>query len=444
MRDAALRGTPALRLPPGLWVVGAAMAVGLGLLTAQDVPIAIGVMATAALLFVFARAHVKSEIVVALFWIAFCLYETIFASVTVEGFFYPFYVAFALSVAGSLLRSGVRVEAPVLWLYGSFLVVVLASFIGFGEPIGFEVIQRLFAYVFGLLVALQFGSRRGLRPVLAATVLTSLVISVWVIVSSFEADFAYRGGVTVDQNVVTFFIGFGAVVTLTAAVQAVARPGRRGRLFGLLVLLGTMLYAVMLLASRGVTLALALAVLAVLARATLQDRRRAVALVVVVALAFATVLLPGGSGLLERFALEDTESGNNRLPIWEATLDAYTGGDVYGLLLGQGFGSSRAVVQRAMGTLTSTHNAFLQILYEFGAVGIALFLALHAHLLVRAIRLADGHGLTMLGLLSFLIGANLSLNAPDGFMYWTALGVVIAIGLWDREAATAGPGTPSP
>lgn len=415
------------------WLWAAGVGTAFGVTAALSLEFAVGGLVVLSALYAFSRSGVKSEIVVALFWIAFCLYETIFASVTVPGFFYPFYAAFFVTVAASLLRSGVRVEGPVMWLYGGFLVVVLLSFVGFTEPVGFEVIQRVFAYVFGLLVALQFGSWRGLRPVLVATVLTGVTIGAWVVNASIQAGFRYRGDITVDQNVVTFFIGFGAIVALAAAVDIVGTRGRRGRLLLLMASLAVMLYATMLLASRGVTIALVLAVLAIVARAVLLDPRKLWVVAVVVAMGVGTVFLPGGDSLLERFTLEDTDTGNQRLPIWEETVEAFTAGNAYALLVGQGFGSSREVVQRGFGGLTSTHNAFLQILYEFGVVGLTLFVALHAFLLFRAFRLRDGRGLVMFGLLWYLIGVNLTLNAPDGFMYWTALGVTMALGMWGQS-----------
>lgn len=425
------------------WLWAVPVGVGVGLAAAASLAFALGGLVALSALYAFGRSSVKSELVVALFWIAFCLYETIFASVTVPGVFYPFYVAFAITVAASLLRSGVRLDTPVLWFYGGFLVVMLVSFIGFTEAVSFEVVQRVFAYVFGLLVALQFGSWRGLRLVLVSTVVTSMVISVWVIIASIQAGFGYRGDIAVDQNVVTFFIGFGAIVVLAAGVDQVRRGGRLGLLLVVLLALAPMLYATMLLASRGVTIALALALLAIVVRAVLLDPRTLWVVVLVVAMGGATVVLPGGDSLLERFALADTDTGNNRLPIWEDTVEAYIQGDANALLLGQGFDSSRELVQRSFGTLTSTHNAFLQILYEFGVVGIVTFVGLHGLLLLRAFRLRDGPGLVMFGLLWYLIGANLTLNAPDGFMYWTALGVTMALGLWGRPRREPSPGNVS-
>ncbi len=428
MTRAALR-SPAVDHP---WLLGAAIGVAFGAAAVASIELALGVLAAPLLLYGFIRSGVKSEMVVAVFWVSFCLYETVFAALTLQGFFYPFYAAFFVSAAVSLLRTGIRIQAGVLGTYVVFLAVVLVSFVGFTEPIGFEVIQRVFAYVIGLVVMLQFRSWRGIRPVMLATVATGTTIAVWVIATSIQAGFRYRGDIAVDQNVVSFFIGFGVIVALAAAADAIATPGRRSRLLVLLLPLGAMLYALMLLASRGIALALILATAAVVVRALILDRRSLGVVFAVAAIGAGALLLPGSDHLMARFALDDTETGNRRLPIWEALIDDFVQSDPYTIAVGHGFGSSELVVQRAFGSLTSTHNAFLQILYEFGVVGLASFLGLHVLLLWRAYQLRNGRGLVMFGLLWFLVGANLTLNAPDGFMYWTALGVAMALGLWGR------------
>ena len=429
-------GAPTLTV--GAWLGAALVGVALGVAAALSLEHALAGAVVLVALYALARAQLRSELVLAAFWVTFCVYETIFSSVTVPGLFYPFYAAFALAVMVSLLRRGVAVEAWGLWLYGGFLFVVLLAFLGFTEPVGFEVAQRVFAYAFGLLVMLQIGTRRGVRPVLVAALCAGVAIAVWVIAASAQAGFRYRGDVSVDQNVASFFIGFGVLVALAFAVDLMRRRHARLTLLLALVPLAAMLYAMTLLASRGIAIALTLGVLAIIARAAMLDVRTLRVALLLLPLSAGAALLPGGDHLLERFALADTETGNERLPIWAVTSDAFTRGDVYELLLGHGFGSSQVVVQRASGSLTSTHNAFLQILFEFGVVGFALFVALHALLIVRAFRLGGGSGLALFGWMWYLLGANLSLNTPDGFLYWTALGVALSLGRW-REAPTAPP-----
>jgi O-antigen ligase len=417
-------------------LVAGACGVAAGAAAALSLPLAVGAIAVALLMYLFLRSQVRAEIVVGVYWLAFCTYETVFAGTSIEGFFYPFYAVFVASILIALARSGLRLPPSLGWLYGGFLFVVLLSFVGFAEPTTFAVIQRVFAYLFAGLVVFQVGSHRGLVPIAAGAVAAGLTISGWVLWSSIEGGFSYRGDVGVDQNAVTFYLGFGLLLAFGFVVDRVGATPRRylGVVLAALAF-GFMVYATLLLASRGITIAIVLAMLAMTLQAALQNWRTLLAVVVVVALGVTTMLLPGGDSLVERFGDDTVQTGNNRLPIWEATIDAYTQGDVRRILLGSGFDSSKFIVQQSFGSLTSTHNAFIQVLYEFGVVGLLLFVGLHALLLVRSWAIRGGFGLAMVGIVWYLVGANLVVNAADGFMYWTAIGFVMAIAVRGDERA---------
>ena len=411
---------------PAPWVWGVALALAAGVAAGAAGPWALAAVAGGGAAAALVLARERSAWVVAAFWLVFCTYETVFASVEISGIFYPFYLAFAATVFVAVVRSRLVVDPRLLWLEYAFLVVVVASFAGFTEPIGFDVLQRVVAYAVGPLVMLQFAGDRGLRVVLDSAVVSGIVVATWVIVESVQAGFAYRGDVDVDQNVVSLFIGLGLVVGLARAMAPAAHRRDAWAIAGLWLANAAMLYAILLLASRGVAVALAIAALAVVGRAAARRPARLALLLVAAAAVYGATLLPGGDGLIERFSEDTVTSGNDRLPIWIGALRSYAAGDFGDLLLGNGFGSSWFAVQRVFGGLTSTHNAYLQLLYEFGLVGLGAFLALHALLVVRSFRVAEPYGAPMFGLLAFLLGANLTITATDGFMYWTALGWVMA------------------
>jgi O-antigen ligase len=416
---------------PTAWTWGALAALAVGAAAAWAGAWALLAAGAVAATMALIAARERSAWVVAGFWALFCTYETVLRDLLyVPGLFYPFYAAFAATLLVLLVRGRLVLTPPLLWLNFGFLVVVLASFIGFGEPIGFEVLQRLVAYLVGPLVALQFTGRRGLRVVLGAAVVTGTALAAWVVVESVRTGFVYRGGVTVDQNVVSFFIGLGLVVALADALAPTAGTRRRWAVAGTWIASALMLYGVLLLASRGVATALTVAAVAVVGRAAARRPERLLALVAAAAAVFGATRLPGGDGLVQRFAEDTVTSGNDRIPIWIGTLRYYAQGDAWDLLLGHGFGASWFAVQRVFGTLTSTHNAYLQLLVEFGIVGLGLFLALHALLLVRSFQVEERVGAAMFGLLAFLLATNLTLNATDGFMYWTALGLVMGMATW--------------
>lgn len=412
---------------PGAWVGGLGLGVAIGGLVAVSGAWALALLPAAFLVTRGARLPARGEWTVAAFWVVFCTYGTLFAGLSVPGLFYPFYVLLLFGLVYGLVGPGLRLPPAFLWLQGIFLFLVLRSFVGFPEPVDFEVVVRVLAYLFALLVAAQVRGDFGIAIVRAAAVVTGVILSVWVIVEAAQGGFTYRADVDVDPNVVALFVGLGAVVS-GAAVFARATTGRRAiTVVGGVLLVGLMGYAQMLVASRGVAIALVIALGILLLRAIAIDARQAWVAVLLVGAVGVGVLLPGGQGLIERFEGERVESAGSRTPIWQATLRDLSQGGSVELWLGHGFDASKAVVQRALGTVSSTHNAYLQVLHEFGIFGLVTFLALHAWALVRSWRTPGTAGWSAVGLVAFLLGVNLTLNAPDGFMYWTALGLAVAV-----------------
>jgi O-antigen ligase len=370
------------------------------------------------------------ELLLVAYWLSFCLYETVFADVTIEGFFYPFYLAFVAVAVGTLARRGLRLWLPATLAYVAFLAVVAAAFVGFPDPVGFGPVQRVVAYLFGLLAALQVRSRAGLRLLAGGAIVTALAVSAWVIVSAALGGFGYRGDVATDPNVAAFFIGPGAVLAAAGLQHAGRDRAARAWRVPAAVALGATLYASALLASRGTAIALVLALVALAWVGVARTPRAPAFLLTLLLLATAAFLMPGGAGLAERFAGERIETGGSRLPIWSVTLQAYREGDPMQLLLGHGFDASKREVQNAFGTVTSTHNAYLQVLYEFGLFGLAAFLALHLAPLARAGRMTAPWAVATVGTVVFLLGTSASVNAADGFLYWAALGFVLAACAW--------------
>lgn len=373
------------------------------------------------------RVNGRTELIVAAYWAAFCLFSTMLVQWVIPGIFILFYLAMFVGLLAGSMAGGLRLEPTVVWLYAGLLVVVFLSLIGSDLSLS-TLLDRLILYPFGALVLLQFSSARGYRSVIATAIATSLAIAVWVVVRADQADFAYRADLEVNQNVVSFYLGVGFVLAL-AWLLAVAGRRARGRwaMLGMTLALGVMVYALLLLASRGTIIAVAVTLLVLGVRTAMNRPRRLLLLVTVLALAGVGLLLPGGAGLLERFESESTLTGGGRTQIWSAVgaeLMASGPGD---LLLGHGFDSSSALVSRSFGTLNSTHNAYLLIAYDFGFIGLLLFLALHLVPFVRAWRQRGVRGALGVGLVAFLLTTSLFLSTPDNFLYWTALGTLLAM-----------------
>lgn len=426
---------PPLAVPARTWIAGAALGALAGV--AAVAPIAwvltgAGGLIGVALLVRTFPGTALSEWVVATYWIAFCLFTTMLRGFVFGGMFYPFYLALFVGAVVLLVLGGLRVDATVAWAYVLLLVAHVASLAGSSAAIDAAALDRLVVVPFGALVLLQFRSPRGVRLVTTAAIVSSLAVSVWVVVRAIEGDFAARAALEVNQNVASFYICIGLLASFAGGLHPRTEGAGRawwvsaGRVAGLSV----MAYALVLLASRGMIIALTVALVMLLARAALLDRRSLALFAVLLIVVPTGLLLPGGLGIVERFEDPTTATGGGRTQIWAAVGEELAASSAGELLFGHGFESSRMVVERRFAPIGSTHNGYLQILYDLGLVGLATFLALHGRVLVAAWRDRGRHGAIMAGVTVFLLTANLVMSAPDAYLYWTALGLLLAMATW--------------
>lgn len=360
----------------------------------------------------------------ATFWLVFSVQHTLFYGLVVQGLYYPIYLLMGVNVVLTLLYGRLRFDVRVLGPYLAFLLAVLIGIVAAPDLFDGDSLNRVFVYVFGFLVFFQFPVRTRPYLLMGVQVLATSVIATWVVVESYRGGFGYRAGIEVDQNYVSFLVGFGLVAVLAVLMTRDLRwPVRLGA--WAVVALGA--YGLLLLASRGVFLAFAVAAVGMLARIVFDARRSVPILAGAILAAVLLLALPGSDALFERLSEANLSTANDRLPLWVAALDAYGSGGVLELLFGQGFESSKPVVRAVASSLTSTHNAYLQMLVELGLFGLGAFVAIHAVLLRRFWGARSTLAVYGVGVVVFMGMSNLSLNIPDNFVYWVSVGYLLAL-----------------
>lgn len=364
-------------------------------------------------------------VLVGLYWAVFTVKSIIFHDVIISGLFYPFYLGLLLVIAVRFIGGHLQVEPLPFWATAIFLTLVAASFLGFEQPIDQGVIQGIIVLLVSPVVFMCIRSPSGLRVTLSLALLAGLAIAIWTIINSAQGGFRYRGDVDINQNVVAFTVGLSLMVAFALFIAPRRKPGR-AFVLGLTLAIGAMGYALLLLASRGMTIAFVGAIVLTLAWVTAWHKRALLTSLLVLALLAATLLLPGGTGLFERFEAESVDSAGDRIPIWRAVIEDASEANVLELAFGHGFRSSRPVVRSATGVLESTHNAYVAVLYEYGFIGLGAFLALHGAVLALAFRKRQLFSIVAVGLVWFLLFANMSSTDHEDFMYWVAFGVAVA------------------
>jgi O-antigen ligase len=414
----------------GIGAVAAGIAIGVA--TAQ-VPILVYAAAAGVLAAIFGFQMIsRTHWTVSAFFLALAIQSTIIGGFEIRGLYYPIYLLMIFNAVVGLVTRRVKVSSSVIIVYLLFYLLVLISLFQVTTGVNFELFQKLFIYLLGLIVSFQFTSEKAFWSLARVQTWSGIIVAVWVVISSVQSGFAERGISEVNQNNVATLIAFGLIPLF--ATQLSGKDVVWRRLVGWLFLaLGV--YAMLLLASRGMTVALAMAFILMFAR-VLNNPRRSIPLILL-ATAGALVLasLPGSNNLAERFTQADVASANGRTPLWNAALREIETAPPAQLIFGHGVNYSLIVTNRVVGFFYSVHNTYLQMVLEFGLVGLGLFLALHFIPLWFLWRFNDGLSLYGMGAVTFLLFSNLTNVASDAFFYWVTLGAVLALAVWKHQTA---------
>jgi O-antigen ligase len=421
----------------------AAIALGalLGFATAQ-LPLLVYLAVGGVLAALFAlQLIIRTHWTVTAFFLALAIQSTIISGFEVRGLYYPIYLLMLFNAVVGLVTRRVKVSASVITIYLLFYLLVIISLFQVSTGVDFELFQKLFIYLLGLFVSFQFTSEKSFWTLARVQTWSGLIVAAWVIISSIQSGFAERGISEVNQNNVATLIAFGLIPLFAGQLSGQASAWRR--LAGWLALaLG--IYAMLLLASRGMTVAVAMALIFMFAR-ILNNPRRSVPLILLAAVgAIVLASLPGSNNLAERFTQSDVASANGRTPLWSAAIREIETSSPGQLLFGHGINHSLIVTSRVVGFFYSVHNTYLQMTLEFGLVGLGLFLSLHFMVLRFLWRFKDALSLYGMGAVTFLLFSNLTNVAADAFFYWVTLGAMLALGVWRNQSLENTSSAPQP
>ncbi len=389
-------------------------------------PLYLGLLGGMVIALAFAWWMVKMpHMTVTFFWIFFTIQATVFSTFIIQGLYYPIYALMILNVLLLLGQGKRKIPWVPMTLYAGFFILVLMSLFNIATQINFDVFQKLFIFFLGALVAFQFRTKNSLQHFAYGQIVAMVIISAWVILSAVQSGFAERGGINVNENVVSAMISLGLIPLFTKLISSTKTSLIERTLSVLAFLIGS--YALLILASRGGIIALAMALFVIVMRVIFNPKRFIYVVLAAVVAVVTLSSLPGSSNVFMRFANSDLSTLNSRLPLWEAAFTAITTASPAELFLGYGFDSSRVVAATVFGTLDSIHNAYLQFIIEFGILGLILFLGIHLYSFLRSWRYADEQGLHATGTITALLFFNLTGTTPDSFIYWIALGFALAV-----------------
>jgi len=359
---------------------------------------------------------------------------------------------------------------PGQWAYVTFLVWFAIGVLWHGSALRRDIVKALFVCALGLPIAAQavVGGSRATMTFIGSVTLAALGISAVTIGQALASGFRYRSGILVNQNFLATMVAPGLLMAL--ALYLWRREDAVRRVSLALVLICT--YAVILLGSRGVLVALFVATVVTFRQIRPSLRRvrgLAAGLVTVVTIAqvpiipytlwqtglrtvsavrgtaarFAaspdeapsaqtavpdkTPLAPdaAASNAITRFVERDTGTLNRRTDLWMAVV-AYIVTQPSVLLFGGGFDASGEIAHRADARFADAHNVYLQLLADAGLVGTGLLVWTVWSVMRRLSALGGAAAYVWTPVLVFWIVNGLTITVTDLHVFWCTLGVAMA------------------
>ncbi len=424
----------AFTLPTVQWLLASFMGLAMGYVLVTNTSFMLGGGLAALSAWV---AFYYPPFTVILFWVVYALQTTVFAGRWfVQGLYYPIYALMAANVVIYILTLKRQVYVPsrlTLSLYVAFYGVVLLGLAWQPSELTVNTGQLLFIYTMGVLTAMQIRTEEHEAAILWIMIATGLLVAIWTIGEARASGFAYRGGLNVNPNYIASIINLGLVAQFGMLIRGEKKRHLLTHVF-LWVTFAVGLYANLLLASRGVTLALLIASGIILMRNFRTPRLAGGVSMLVILIALFLLKLPGSQNFEGRWYEGGADTYNGRLQLWQAGQEYLTTSSVWGLLFGNGMGASEVVVRGVHSQLTSVHNAFIQVAIDYGVVGLILFTLLVCASLWQNVRIKGYLGDTSVGVVIFLMIVSLTATMTDSFIFWIALGVTLPTSVLSRRA----------
>lgn len=421
----------------------------------------------------------------AMFWLAYVLWNAILTTPPVWGGLTPFTLIYLLMLPATLVMVWHLRQTSMAgqWAYVAFLVWLGVGALWRGSALRPDIVKALFVCALGLLIAAQAvpGGSRATMMFIASVTLTALGISAMTIGQALASGFRYRTGTLVNQNFLATMVAPGLLIALVFYLWRRDDAARRA----LLALALTCTYAIMLLGSRGVLVALLVATV-VMFRQIRPSLRRvrglSVGLVTVVTIAQLPVIpytlwqagvrtvsvvrgaasrfeatpaqtaLPdattavarpldptaAASNAIARFVERDTGTLNMRTDLWTA-LTVYIVTQPSVLLFGGGLDASGEVAHRADPRFADAHSVYLQLLADAGLVGTGLLVWTVWSVMRRLSAVRSATAYVWIPLLVFWIVNGLTTTVTDLHVFWCTLGVAMAATVTATERVRSAP-----
>jgi len=193
-----------------------------------------------------------------------------------------------------------------------------------------------------------------------------------------------------DPNYFGMVVGIGYVVALLRLLGHGKSIGEKINIWYKILFIVTIVLSLVVLilnASRGALLAAGVATIIAIAFSKLKMNGK---IIVVSILIIGLIYLYQNSyfDLLQyRFENENTEGGNGRSYIWNIKLRAFFNGNPLSMLFGYGYDGGLTLGYN--GVKRGTHNDYLAILFDYGFIGLCMFVVMLVKPVIEALKVSN-------------------------------------------------------
>lgn len=324
--------------------------------------------------------------------IVFHCFYSIFSTVvgSAAGVLIPFYALFVFNSVYRIITERDSIPwytlTPIIILFLQACVSLLWSDV-FGQDF---LKGRMISLILPILVCMQISGSRDRKWLAFGLWVTGVVLSVVAVTVGIAIDFSSRVGsydkVNVNENYQSALIAGGVIagywflLTKEFKLPVILK-------FGILASSILCMYALLLLASRSIFVAVLLAsIFTLVAYFKVDFKKMAVGALFIGLAVFMLSLLPGTNMIFDRFGDADVKNLNDRAPLWALCIKSFENADLFYQLFGQGVTSSSWLPQRYTSDLDSVHNSFFQIFVEYGIFGLLTFIVLFYRIIVQTFK----------------------------------------------------------
>jgi O-antigen ligase len=224
-------------------------------------------------------------------------------------------------------------------------------------------------------------SREDIQLIEIAFMIITFVLSVYAFI--FHNDFIVKENIRkavierafwTDPNYLGSMLAIGIVISFFYFMNKVKDPMAYRVLYLLVFIAGCVTLG--MLASRGAFFAVFVPVLFILYKKT-NSIKNIVFVILLISIAFIVISSTNYFDSLGARIAEDDRTGSTRTVIWESSFNSFLRLNMPTLLIGGGTNYSYVLVGKSLGmAIFSPHNNFLGILYDYGILGLIVFLSI--------------------------------------------------------------------